>query len=209
MKPVDVLRYVELAILFIGIPLTYLFDIVPGHKSMLLLVVFVIMLTYLLKSKSFNNKELGLNSFMGWKMMSLRLAIAAVIILITTYAFLPDYLFYLPKHNPFLWLMIMLFYPLWSAFTQELIYRSFFFHRYSMLFKNSKVKSVVNGILFGFLHIIFANWIAVLGATLIGIVWAFSYAKHRSLLAIAIEHAIVGNLLYTIGLGQLFYTPDF
>lgn len=209
MKPVDVLRYVELAILFIGIPLAYLYDIVPGHKSMLLLVVFVIMLTYLLKSKSFNNKELGLNSFKGWKMMFLRLAIASVIILITTYTFLPDYLFYLPKHNPFLWLMIMLFYPIWSAFTQELIYRSFFFHRYSMLFKNSNVISVVNGILFGFLHIIFGNWIAIVGATMVGIIWAFSYAKHRSLLAIAIEHAIVGNLLYTIGLGQLFYTPDF
>jgi membrane protease YdiL (CAAX protease family) len=103
----------------------------------------------------------------------------------------------------------MVFYPIWSAFTQELIYRPFFFHRYGKLFKNRTVGCVINGLLFGFLHIIFGNWIAVLGATIMGTIWAFSYTKHRSLMAVAIEHAIVGNFLYTIGLGQLFYVPDF
>jgi membrane protease YdiL (CAAX protease family) len=122
---------------------------------------------------------------------------------------MPDRLFDLPKHNPKLWLLIMLFYPIWSAFTQELIYRSFFFHRYISLFSNQKILIVANGLLFGFLHIIFKNWVAVIGSALIGLMWASSYARHKSLMLVFIEHSFVGNLLYTFGLGAYFYVPDF
>lgn len=103
----------------------------------------------------------------------------------------------------------MIFYPVWSAFTQEVIYRGFFFHRYLPLFKSDNHAIVVNGILFGLLHIIFRNWIAVMGATVIGIIWALSYVKNRSILMVSIEHAIVGDYLFTIGLGYYFYVPDF
>jgi len=68
---------------------------------------------------------------------------------------------------------------------------------------------LTNSILFGFLHIIFGNWIAVIGATIIGFVFSYTYSKHQSLLAVAIEHAIIGGIVFTIGLGQFFYVPDF
>ena len=103
----------------------------------------------------------------------------------------------------------MIFYPVWSAFTQEVIYRTYFFHRYGAAIPNEKVLALVNGLLFGFLHIIFRNWVAVIGATLMGLLWAFSYLKHRSLLVVSIEHSIVGDMLYTFGLGFFFYVPDF
>lgn len=61
------LKYIELAALFIGLPLLYYFDIIPGHKSLPLLVAFFAMLAYLLFSKSFNRKELGFNGYNGWK----------------------------------------------------------------------------------------------------------------------------------------------
>lgn len=209
MKTISIYKYFELLALFLGVPLLYHFDVIPGHKSLPLLVVFTILLVYLLLSKTFNKKELGLNGFKGWFFLLIRSAVVAIIITGATYLFLPEYLFYLPKQNPLLWLMIMIFYPIWSAFTQELIYRPFFFFRYGNLFQNRTVGSIVNGLLFGFLHVIFGNWIAVVGATIMGTIWAFSYTKHRSLMAVAIEHAIVGNLLFTIGLGQFFYVPDF
>lgn len=209
MKTISIYKYFELLALFLGVPLLYHFDVIPGHKSLPLLVVFTILLVYLLLSNTFNKKELGLNGFKGWFFLLIRSAVVAIIITGATYLFLPEYLFYLPKQNPLLWLMIMIFYPIWSAFTQELIYRPFFFYRYGNLFQNRTVGSIVNGLLFGFLHVIFGNWIAVVGATIMGTIWAFSYTKHRSLMAVAIEHAIVGNLLFTIGLGQFFYVPDF
>jgi len=206
---IKLFKYIEIAILFVGLPLLFHFDVIPGHKSLPLLVVFLATLAYLIFSKSFNKKELGFNGYNGWKGLLIRVSIASIIILATTYIFLPEYLFYLPKHNPFIWLMIMIFYPLWSAFTQELIYRSFFFFRYKSILQNRTVGIILNGLLFGFLHFIFGNWIAVAGATVMGTIWAATYEKHKSLMAVAIEHAIVGDLLYTIGLGYFFYVPDF
>lgn len=204
-----VFKVIELLTLFIGLPLLYYFDVLPGHKSLPLLVVFVFVLIYLITSKKFNRKELGFNNFMGWKGLITRMAIGSLFIFIATIAFIPEALFYLPKNNLMLWALIMIFYPLWSAFTQELIYRPFFFFRYQSVFENKNILAIVNGLLFGFLHFIFGNWIAVVGATIIGTIWAFSYQRHKSLLAVAIEHAFIGNMLYTIGLGQYFYVPDF
>jgi hypothetical protein len=39
-----------------------------------------------------------------------------------------------------------------------------------------------------------------------GYLFAYTYAKTRSLLLVSIEHALYGCLLYTIGLGRFFYT---
>lgn len=203
------MKILELLFLFIGIPILYFFDYIPGHKSLPLLVVFIAVLIYLLVSKKFNRKELGLNGFNGWKWLVIRMFIGTLLIYFATILFVPEALFYLPKNNPFLWAMIMVFYPLWSAFTQELIYRPFFFFRYQSIFGNKKILAIANGMLFGFLHFIFGNWIAVIGAAIVGTIWAFSYQKHKSLMAVAIEHAFIGNMLYTIGLGQYFYVPDF
>lgn len=199
----------ELLALFIGLPLLYYFDILPGHKSLPLLIVFVFVLVYLITAKKFNRKELGFNNFKGWKGLIARMVIGTLIIFLVTQAFIPEALFFLPINNPLLWAMIMIFYPLWSAFTQELIYRPFFFFRYESVFGNKNILAIVNGMLFGFLHFIFGNWIAVVGAAIVGTIWAFSYQRHKSLLAVAIEHAFIGNMLYTIGLGQYFYVPDF
>jgi membrane protease YdiL (CAAX protease family) len=38
-----------------------------------------------------------------------------------------------------------------------------------------------------------------------GLLFAHTYWKTRSLLVSAIEHALYGCLLYTIGLGRFFY----
>lgn len=203
------MKILELLFLFIGIPILYYFDFIPGHKSLPLLIVFITALVFLLTSTKFNRKELGFNNFSGWRGLIIRMAIGTLLILLATITFIPEALFYLPKNNPLLWAMIMVFYPLWSAFTQELMYRPFFFFRYQSIFGNKKILAIANGMLFGFLHFIFGNWIAVIGAAIVGTIWAFSYQKHKSLMAVAIEHAFIGNMLYTIGLGQYFYVPDF
>lgn len=203
-------RWLELVILFVGLPVSFFFSNLHIPKSIPLLVVFFIALIYLLTSKSFSKKTFGLNGFSGWKTLGLRILISVLVISLLSFIFLPqEHLFYLPKNNTKRWILIMIFYPVWSAFTQEVIYRGFFFHRYLPLFKSDNHAIVVNGILFGLLHIIFRNCIAVMGATVIGTIWALSYVKNRSMLIVSIEHAIVGNYLFTIGLGYYFYVPDF
>lgn len=203
-------RWLELVILFVGLPVSYLFSNLQIPKSIPLLAVFLIVMFYLLNSNSFSKKTFGLNGFRSWKTLGLRILISVLVISLLSFIFLPqDRLFYLPINNTKLWILIMIFYPVWSACTQEVIYRGFYFHRYLPLFKSDKLAIVVNGFLFGLLHVIFRNWIAVIGAAVIGVVWALSYIKHRSLLIVSIEHAIVGNYLFTIGLGYYFYVQDF
>lgn len=202
-------KAIEMIGLFVLIPVLFYLDLIPGPKSIPLLVVFFIALGYLLLSKEFNRRELGFNGYSKWGQLILRMTIAVILVYVLTIVFVPERLFYLPKNNPQLWIAIMIFYPIWSAFTQELIYRPFFFNRYKTLFRNDKILLVLNGLLFGFLHIIFKNWLAVLGSTLIGLYWAYSYSKHKSQMVVFIEHSFVGNMLYTFGLGSYFYVPDF
>lgn len=203
--------WVELVALFIGIPIfLYFFNKIHIPKSIPLLIAFLFTLTYLLRSKSFSKKSFGLNEYKSWKQFGIRIGISLIAITLLSITFLPqDRLFYLPINNFKLWALIMIFYPLWSAFTQEVIYRGYYFHRYLKLFKSENTAIAVNGLLFGLLHIIFRNWIAVIGATVIGLIWAYTYFKHRSIIIVSIEHAIVGNYLFTIGLGYYFYVPDF
>lgn len=211
MKPITkAFLWVELVVLFIGLPVAFYFNKLKLPKSIPLLVVFLITLVCLLTSKSFSKKSFGFNGFSRWKTFGLRILISILVISSLSFIFLPrEQLFYLPLQKTGLWMLIMIFYPIWSAFTQEVIYRGFYFHRYKSLFKSEYHAVIINGILFGILHIIFRNWIAVLGSTIIGLVWASSYIKHRSILMASVEHAIVGNYLFTIGLGNYFYLPDF
>lgn len=202
--------WIELTLIFIGGPVAFYVNSFPIPKSIPLLAVFLWALIGLLASRNFNKKSFGLNGFNGWKALYIRLTLALSVIVMLTIAALPkERIFYLPIHNTRLWIAIMIFYPIWSAFTQEVIYRGFFYFRYEKLMNNPKLFAFLNGVLFGFLHIIFKNWIAVLGAAVIGAVWAYTYTKHRSILIVSLEHAIVGDFIFTIGLGYYFYVPDF
>lgn len=202
--------WIELTLIFIGGPVAFYVNSFPIPKSIPLLAVFLVALIWLLVSKGFSKKSFGLNGFNEWKTLFIRVAVTLSAIVILTLATLPaERIFYLPIHNTWLWIAIIIFYPIWSAFTQEVIYRGFFYFRYQKLISNTKLFALLNGVLFGFLHIIFKNWIAVLGAAVIGVVWAYSYSKHRSILVVSLEHAIVGDFIFTIGLGYYFYVPDF
>lgn len=110
------------------------------------------------------------------------------------------------KTKPWFWLEVVLLYPLLSAFTQEILFRSFFFHRYEKLFKGRLFSLImVNALLFAYMHLVFGNWIAVVFTFFGGILFAQTYLKTRSTLLTAIEHALYGNTLFTLGLGYYFY----
>jgi membrane protease YdiL (CAAX protease family) len=99
----------------------------------------------------------------------------------------------------------MLLYPLVSVYPQELLYRAFFFHRYQPLFGSGWIMLLASACAFGFVHILFANWLAVGLCFVGGLLFAFTYQKSGSLLLTCIDHALFGNFIFTIGLGQFFY----
>lgn len=113
----------------------------------------------------------------------------------------------LPRDRPHIWQRIMLFYPLLSVIPQELAYRTFFFHRYGPIFRGHlRAMIVINGLLFGFGHVLFGNWVAVAGTMLTGMLFAFRYAETRSLGYVWFEHTLWGWLVFTVGLGGFFFT---
>ncbi|WP_320054099.1 CPBP family intramembrane glutamic endopeptidase [uncultured Acetobacteroides sp.] len=199
------LRLLELLTIYVVIPLLFYFKYIPIHKLVTLSLVFGYCLAVLLINRNFKRSSLSFIGFKGWVGLLLRVLIATLTILALTYIIIPSYLFVLPYDKPMYWVAVFFLYPIWSVIPQEFIYRSFFFNRYKLLFRNEKVMAIASATLFAFLHIVFHNWIAVACSFCIGLLWSFAYLRHRSLAAISVEHAIVGIILFTVGLGNIFF----
>jgi hypothetical protein len=193
-----------MAVIFVGVPLLLSGDLVPRHKIIGLLVVCIACLILLLRNKTFDRSRFGLNGFRNWRMLSLRFVIIASCLALYVVLVEPGNILAILRHKPALWALIMIAYPVLSVVPQEIIYRAFFFHRYGSLFTHKSVSIVANAALFAFAHILFRNWVAV-----IGILWAATYLGSRSLLVVSIEHALYGNFAFTLGIGYYFYAPDF
>jgi hypothetical protein len=129
------------------------------------------------------------------------------------YSRYPQYFLAFPRYNTPLWLLVMTFYPLISVTTQELIYRVLFFDRYAPAMRAVWLAIPVNAALFATMHaIIFASrsphfhWEAVAFSFAGGLIFAYRFTRTRSFLAVALEHALYGDLIFTIGLGHFFFT---
>ncbi len=120
---------------------------------------------------------------------------------------LPHRFMELPRANWPIWLAIMFLYPLLSVIPQELIFRTFFFHRYGPLFGSSRWLAIVtNGLLFGFAHVIFGSLVSIVLTALLGFLLAWRYDETRALWAVWLEHSLYGCLIFTVGLGHYFFT---
>ena len=94
-----------------------------------------------------------------------------------------------------------------SVLVQELVYRTFFFHRYGVLFGSWWWTAIlVNGVLFGLGHIVIGTPLAIYGTMATGALFAWRYAMTRSFWAVFIEHTLWGALVFTVGLGRYFFT---
>lgn len=174
----------------------------------ILLVVGLFCFTWLWFEKSINRAELFLTT--GWKHVLITfgcffIPITAVTLAATSY-FWPQYLLTFPKTHPGMWLIVMLLYPILAAFPQELIFRTFFFHRYSPVFSSDRQLIIINGLSFSLFHLFYGNWVAPVLTLAGGWLFAYRYAKTRSLVLISLEHGLWGNMLFTVGLGYFFYS---
>lgn len=134
-------------------------------------------------------------------------AVAGGAIAAVTWLRLPEVFLGLPTQRPGLWAMIMVLYPLLSVIPQELIYRTFFFHRYGPLFGDARRLAIVtNGLLFGFAHIIFGSYVSIALTAALGVLIAWRYEATRSFWSAWLEHALYGCLIFTVGLGRYFFT---
>jgi membrane protease YdiL (CAAX protease family) len=138
-----------------------------------------------------------------------RLLVRALVVAIGLFLFSlssrgPAALFLVPRAHPALWLTIVILYPALSAYPQEIMYRTFFFHRYGELFRSPAPLIGVNAVLFGWAHVLVHNTLAMLLTTIGGLLFALTYRRGQSTLLVALEHALYGDLVFTIGIGGMF-----
>lgn len=117
----------------------------------------------------------------------------------------PEQFLAFPKERFGFWLVLMILYPLLSALPQELIWRVFFFHRYSQLFAKEVYIVLMSAFAFGYLHIIYDDIFSVLMTLVAGYFFSKTYQRSDSLLLATLEHALYGMLVFTIGFGDFFY----
>lgn len=201
----------ELGLFYIGAPLAMSWAIFAWHIPLFLVLqpVLIGFIVYLLWDDTFRILSEMSKGFSLRTLLSI-FAWFAVLgggIALATYLIFPHLFLGFPRYRPQLWLMVMLVYPVLSVVAQELVFRTFFFHRYGPLFRGHKwLAIVVNGAAFGFAHIIFGNIIAVLGTFVVGCLLAYRYYESRSFLAVWFEHSLYGCLVFTVGLGRFFFT---
>ena len=144
--------------------------------------------------------------FAEWRLIVGMAALSAAVCVGFVLLLLPGRLLELPLERTVLWLIIVIAYPILSAFPQEVIYRSLFFERYGSLFPSMPAAIAANGAAFGLGHLFFMNPVTVgmtaLGGALIG--WAY-LARGRSLMLAWVLHSLAGQIIFTSGIGIFFF----
>ena len=198
---------VEFAAVFVVVPFLIYFRRIPNWPIPDLLVTAFGAFLLLRWDTAFNSSQLS--AWGNFRLFLVNILIRDIVCLaglgVAVYLLAPQLLFSLVRQSPGLWAVIFMLYPLLSVYPQELLYRAFFFHRYQPLFGRGWGMLIASGLAFGFVHIIFRNWLAVGLCVIGGVLFSLTYQASGSLLLACLDHAIFGNFLFTIGLGQFFY----
>lgn len=197
----------EISSVFILIPLLLYYRLIPNAPIPFLILLGLAAWFILRRNPTFDRSRLTNTGALAKHLapVLLRCAALCAVLGLAVWRIAPQLLFTFVKHAPAFWAVVMLLYPLLSVYPQELIFRAYFFERYRPLFGSGWVMVVAGALAFGFMHIALGNWISVALSTFGGFLFAMTYKKSGSLLLACIEHAIFGNFIFTIGLGQFFY----
>ena len=202
-----VLLTVEFIILFFGIPLFIYFDEDTIHRSIIILPALVFIFILLRYTTDFRLRELFRWGIPKVVLTRNLLIVLCCFIMMLGYVILfeRENLFNLPKANPWIFVAMFFFYPVFSAFGQEVIYRTFLFRRYKKLFSKEWPLVLASGITFSYAHIIFYDPVSVILTLIGGIYFAQVYRQTRSVLFTSVLHGLMGILIFGVGLGQYFW----
>jgi len=201
------MRYIELFLLFILLPCSFLLDYPIPIKVGLVLACFAYSIWVVARDKPVKRQILwSLSTWGFWKILIVRMLVVFVGAYILMYFYKPDAMFVIFR-DMLLFIIIVFVYSFLSVTAQEFAYRTFFFHRYRELFNNNTIFLITNAFLFGLAHIVFENEVVLLMTFVGGLFFAYTYDKTKSLLVVSIEHAIYGLWLFALGIGDLLAFP--
>jgi membrane protease YdiL (CAAX protease family) len=198
------LRWAEMLALFVGTPLVLAFLLPPSMMFTVLGVTTFAGIVLLHITPGFSWGELNRGQF-DWRSLALLAAGTVATSAIAVMVLMPENALILPRTQTGLWLMIMLLYPLASALPQEVIFRPLFFRRYGDLMPAGSL-IWVNAALFSLAHLMYWD-VLVLAMTFCGgLAFAWAYHVRGSFWLAVVMHAVAGQIVFTSGLGRLFYS---
>ena len=202
-------KFLELLIIFVFIPISFAFDYAPILKLVIGVIGFSYITYVLFKVEKIKVRiEKNSNWRAFWKSTSIKFLGIAIVTFLFVWFTDKESLFAVLLNKPKLWVLILLFYSLFSVYPQELLYRTFFFKRYKTLFKNEYVFIFINALLFSLAHLFFKNTLVLLLTFLGGLLFAFTFKKTKSTFLVSIEHSIYGCWLFTVGMGNMLGFPS-
>lgn len=199
--------WIEFTALFIGVPI--LMTVFFGHYSLFGAIWALAAVSFVLlrMTPGWDWRTLFAGPVLAnWKVVVLYAAATAAICVAFVFWLVPERFLELPTHRTNLWIVIMVGYPIASAWPQEVIFRALFFERYGLLFPTTAIAIIANGAIFGFGHLFYMNPVVIGFTALGGAFWAWLYlTKGRSMALIWILHSLAGQIIFTSGLGIFFY----
>lgn len=201
-------KRIEFLILFMCLPLSFTYSYALEIKMAVGILGFIYVILVLLVTEVKKNKIIShLNFKKFFKETIYKLLVIVIITTVFVWFTNKGLLFNVLLNKPKLWLIILFVYSFFSVFPQELIYRTFYFKRYNVLFKNETVFILINAIMFSLAHIFFKSFLVMLLTFIGGLLFAYTYNKTKSTLLVSIEHAIYGCWLFTVGMGDMLGFP--
>lgn len=202
-------RLVEFFIVFILIPVSFVLDFQLWIKLAIGLLGFVYVIYILIKVENNRFKiRQHINWTQFWQRTTIKFLAIAIITLLYMYMVDCKNLFIVIKSKPFLWMVILFIYSVFSVYPQELLYRTFFFQRYESLFRSNALFVLINAALFSLAHLFFKNTLVMILTFTGGILFALTFKKTKSTLLVSVEHAIYGCWLFTVGMGEMLGFPN-
>lgn len=199
-----ILRMIEAFLIFIVPPALVYLKVLPKSAIMPLLWI-ITLYAYVIMRRARRFEPIF--HFDKQEMIQIlnRFFVLAPLMLFFVWLVFPNLLFSLVIKAPKIWLMVMVLYPLLSVVAQEILFRSFFVHRYYALINNEKLFIILNALIFAYIHSVFGNIIAIGLSFFGGILFMQTYLRSGSVLMSSIEHMLYGNLIFTLGIGNFFY----
>ncbi len=199
--------WVEFLCFFLASPVVLAVFLPPSTLLPALFGATIVGMVLLHRTPGFHWRDLarGWSQIDWWVVAVFAIAMTVVSVGILM-AVVPEQRLFVFRMSPWLWLAVMMLYPFFSALPQEIVYRALFFRRYEPILPPARAALVLNAAVFSLAHLLFWNWIVAMMTFAGGLVFAWAYEVRGSFPLAAVLHAVAGNIMFTVGIGALFYT---
>ena len=137
--------------------------------------------------------------------VAITVVVGSLLLLLLYGAISNEPMFVFPRRNPRIWLIVLVLYPLLSVVPQGIVFRRWFVWRYRSILGTGTLMVLIGAICFGCSHILFGNVVAPLVTCIGGVLFMRTYLRSGSGWLADLQHALLGDVAFTIGYGQWLY----